>query len=360
MAVAMKYMASNFLKPEKFKRVELRRWRKKMHFLLSSMSVLYVLTTPVPEDGGDNPTVEQVYYVTYVSKAYFVKDNDVAWWVDSGATVRMCKDRCCFKTYESLNDGSILHMKNELTTLVHGCGCVDLRLNIVSNNIGSAFMSTSKLNDSIQWHARLGHVYFKRMQDMSKDGLILAFDMETEKFAINSIVESSDDIFDENIFSSVPRLSQRSLVKGTKASGGSVVPEKDVSFWKEAINDEIDSIMGNNTWVLAYLPPVSTLMDTTEKLMPDNGQAVSQLEYSRVIGCLMYPMTCTRLDIAFAMGKLSMYTSKPGTQHWQTIQRASKKQTYTIGSTMKSEFMALAAAGKEAEWLKNLILEIPL
>ncbi|GKG18089.1 hypothetical protein Tco_0372387 [Tanacetum coccineum] len=27
---------------------------------------------------------------------------------------------------------------------------------------------------------------------------------------------------------------------------------------------------------------------------------------------------------------------------------------------MKSEFMALVAAGKEAEWLKNLLLEIPL
>ncbi|GJU58323.1 hypothetical protein Tco_1236089 [Tanacetum coccineum] len=31
-----------------------------MRFLLSSMSVVYVLTTPMPEDGGDNPTVEQV------------------------------------------------------------------------------------------------------------------------------------------------------------------------------------------------------------------------------------------------------------------------------------------------------------
>ncbi|GKB85777.1 zinc finger, CCHC-type containing protein [Tanacetum coccineum] len=55
------------------------------------------------------------------------------------------------------------------------------RLNIVNDNIASAFMSTSKLNDSILWHARLGHVYFKRMQDMSKDGLIPAFDMDIEK-----------------------------------------------------------------------------------------------------------------------------------------------------------------------------------
>ncbi|GJV84943.1 retrotransposon protein, putative, ty1-copia subclass, partial [Tanacetum coccineum] len=151
---------------------------------------------------------------------------------------------------------------------------------------------------------------------------------------------------------------------------------------------------------------VSTPMDTSGKLMPNNGQVVSQLEYSRVIGYLMYAMTCTRPDIAFAIGKLSRYTSNPGTQHWQAIQRvlkylkktmdyrltytgypsvlegytyvswisntednsstsdwlfllgggaiswASKKQTCIIGSTMEFEFVALAAAGKEAEWVQ--------
>ncbi|GKE70685.1 zinc finger, CCHC-type containing protein [Tanacetum coccineum] len=30
-----------------------------MHFLLSSMSAVYVLTTPIPEDYGDDPTMEQ-------------------------------------------------------------------------------------------------------------------------------------------------------------------------------------------------------------------------------------------------------------------------------------------------------------
>ncbi|GJX41240.1 hypothetical protein Tco_0256230, partial [Tanacetum coccineum] len=116
----------------------------------------------------------------------------------------------------------------------------------------------------------------------------------------------------------------------------------------------------------------------------------------------------------FVVGKLSRYTSNPGTQHWQAIQRvlkylkktidyrltytgypsvledytdassinntednlstsgwvfllgggaiswASKKQTCITGSTMEYEFVALAAGGKEAKWLKNLLLEIPL
>ncbi|GKE97994.1 hypothetical protein Tco_0021345, partial [Tanacetum coccineum] len=86
------------------------------------------------EDGSSNPLKGhnmfnkslQIYYVTYVSEAYFVQDDDIAWLVDSGATVHVCKDRCWFKTYESLNDRSILHMGNKSTALVHRRGCVDL------------------------------------------------------------------------------------------------------------------------------------------------------------------------------------------------------------------------------------------
>ncbi|KAJ9129756.1 hypothetical protein P3X46_035250, partial [Hevea brasiliensis] len=32
---------------------------------------------------------------------------------------------------------------------------------------------------------------------------------------------------------------------------------RDVAFWKEAINDEMDSLLFNNTWVLVDLPPGS-------------------------------------------------------------------------------------------------------
>ncbi|GJU41114.1 hypothetical protein Tco_1194071, partial [Tanacetum coccineum] len=111
---------------------------------------------------------------------------------------------------------------------------------------------------------------------------------------------------------------------------------------------------------------VSTPMDTSEKLMPNNAQVVSQLKYSRVIGYLMYAMTCTRPDIAFAVDKLSSNTGDNlSISGWVfllgggAISWASKKQTCITSSTMKSEYVALAVAGKEAEWLRNLILEIP-
>ncbi|GKD94374.1 zinc finger, CCHC-type containing protein [Tanacetum coccineum] len=300
------------------------------------------------------------------------KDDDVAWWVDSRATVHVCKDRCWFKTYESLNDGSILYIGNESTAMVLGHGCVDLRfnsgkivslLNIVNDNIASAFMSTFKLNDSIQWHARLGHVHFKRMQDMSKDGLIPAFDMNTEKYKtcmLTKITKKSfqnvkretkvlelihndlcdlhatpslgnkkyfvtfiddalrDAIFNENRFSSVLIPSQRSLINEIKDIGGLVVPE-------EVIKEEQGMRSLTSTPIALYglkqapkqwlqkfyevvLSNVSTHMDTSKKLMLNNGHVVSQLEYSRVIGCLLYAMTCTRPDIAFVVGKLSRST----------------------------------------------------
>ncbi|WJX69836.1 hypothetical protein P8452_54013 [Trifolium repens] len=160
--------------------------------------------------------------------------------------------------------------------------------------------------------------------------------------------------------------------------------------------------------------PVSTPMDPGEKLMPNTGKPVDQLEYSRVIGSLMYAMISTRPDIAYAVGKLSRFTSNPSRHHWHAITRvfkylkgtmnyglsymgfpsvlegysdaswinnvedssstsgwvfllgggaiswASKKQTCITSSTMESEFVALAAAGKEAEWLRNLVYDIPI
>ncbi|GJW36027.1 hypothetical protein Tco_0058947 [Tanacetum coccineum] len=94
-----------------------------------------------------------------------------------------------------------------------------------------------------------------------------------------------------------------------------------------------------------------------------------------VIGCLMYAMTCTRPDIAFAVGKVSRltYTGYPlvleeytdaswisntednsSTSGWifllggGAIYWASKKQTCITGSTIEFEFLALASASNAA------------
>ncbi|GJY56964.1 putative ribonuclease H-like domain-containing protein [Tanacetum coccineum] len=261
----------------------------------------------------------QVYYDTYVSEAYFVQDDDVAWWADLGATVHVCKDRCWFKTYKSLNDGYILHIGNESTAIVHGRGCVDLRFS--SGKIVSLFnaLHVPNIRKNLVSSSERGiECIFVRYAEHSKAFRFYVIE-PNDSVLINSIIESRDAIFDENRFSSVPRLSLR-IPNGTEDIGGSVVPKEvteevvqqpklelrrskrnktqknfrpesqlyliegtrdevsdqhsycfnveddpktfdeamkaqDVAFWKKVNNDEMDSIMGNNTWVLADLPP---------------------------------------------------------------------------------------------------------
>ncbi|GJV69392.1 hypothetical protein Tco_1484901 [Tanacetum coccineum] len=55
----MKDMTMNFGKLDKFKGHDFRRWQKKMHFLLTTLKVVYLLTTPMPEL-VDHATVEAI------------------------------------------------------------------------------------------------------------------------------------------------------------------------------------------------------------------------------------------------------------------------------------------------------------
>ncbi|KAF3625148.1 putative metalloendoproteinase 1-like [Capsicum annuum] len=155
-----------------------------------------------------------------------------------------------------------------------------------------------------------------------------------------------------------------------------------------------------------------TPLDASFALRKNEGESDSQLEYARVLGCLIYIMNCTRSDIAYAISKLSRYTSNPNKTHWMALKRVlgylkytedyvlhynkypavlegysdanwitgsnevkstsgyvftigggavswkSSKQTCIARSTMKSEFIALDKAGEEAEWLRNFFKDI--
>ncbi|KAK4388088.1 Retrovirus-related Pol polyprotein from transposon TNT 1-94 [Sesamum angolense] len=160
--------------------------------------------------------------------------------------------------------------------------------------------------------------------------------------------------------------------------------------------------------------PVRTPYDPSICLKKDNGDGVSQAEYAKIIGSVMFLMNYTRPDIAYAVSRLSRYTHNPNKEHWFALRRLLKylkatinlclyfnkypgvlegfcdanwvtdndevsstsgyvftlggggiswksaKQTCIARSTMESEFIALELAGQEAEWLRNLIGDIPL
>ncbi|XP_075100545.1 uncharacterized protein LOC142176513 [Nicotiana tabacum] len=63
----------------------------------------------------------------------------------------------------------------------------------------------------------------------------------------------------------------------------------------------------------------NTPYDSSVKLTLNTGRAVAQLEYASAIGSMMYAMHCTRPDIAFAICKLSRFTSNPSNDHWKAI-----------------------------------------
>ncbi|GJS02667.1 zinc finger, CCHC-type containing protein [Tanacetum coccineum] len=169
----------------------------------------------------------------------------IAWWIDSGATTYVCKDRCWFKTFEPVEDGFVLYMGDEHFAPVHGKGSVALEyssgktvtlfnvlyvpklcknlvfghvlnkygykqvyksdkyillksgvfvgfgyynngmfmldLNKVPDDSDSVYMSSSTVVNSSLWLVRLGHVHYKRMLEMSKDDLIPAIDENSEK-----------------------------------------------------------------------------------------------------------------------------------------------------------------------------------
>ena len=60
------------------------------------------------------------------------------------------------------------------------------------------------------------------------------------------------------------------------------------------------------------------------KLIKNDGRVVAQIEYATAIGSLIYAMQCTRLDIAFAVSKLSRFINNPSLEHlnsWLFLRR---------------------------------------
>ena len=62
-------------------------------------------------------------------------------------------------------------------------------------------------------------------------------------------------------------------------------------------------------------------IDLNLALAKNKGESESQVDYAKVLGCLMYIMNCTRPDIACAISKLSRYTSNPNKTHWMAMRR---------------------------------------
>lgn len=75
--------------------------------------------------------------------------------------------------------------------------------------------------------------------------------------------------------------------------------------------------------------PIFTLFNQNVNVW-NTGRPVTQLEYSQLIGCFMYGMTCTRPDIAYVVGELSSYTSNYNGMHYHAVNQVLRYLRHTI------------------------------
>ena len=96
----------------------------------------------------------------------------------------------------------------------------------------------------------------------------------------------------------------------------------------------------------------STLGDATLYQSKNKGESVSQVEYSRVIGSLMYQMSCTRPNIAYSVSKLISYKSNPRAKHWQGIVRVLKYLRFTHDYRLYyTRYLTVLEGYNDANWI---------
>ncbi|GJR65106.1 zinc finger, CCHC-type containing protein [Tanacetum coccineum] len=310
----------------------------------------------------------QVYYVTYVSEAYCVHDDDVACdlcdlhaipslgnkkydgtFIDDAS--RFCyvyllhtKDEALdkfkeFKTKVESQQGSLIKRFRTDRGVVR---LPDPKLKTLGKRgiecIFFGYAEHSKAFSTIRLLIALALIYN-----------MIIYQMDVKTTFLNGELDEEVDLTNEFLSSkfSMKDMGEADIILDIRIkyeSNGMAISQ---SHYIEKVLKKFNYF---------YCTPMSTLMDTSEKPMPNNVDKLSSLIY---IG---YPLVLEGYTLANWISNTKDNSSTIG---WVfllsggAISWASKKQTCITSSTMEFEFVALATAGKEAEWLRNMILDIP-
>nr|GEZ87298.1 hypothetical protein [Tanacetum cinerariifolium] len=259
----VKDMTTKFDKLVKFEGQDFRRWQKKMHFLLTTLKVVYVLSTPSPERHEDE-------------------------------TLETTRKRMKWKNDDYICRGHILNGYESIHACVNDC-----------------FLFRGDANKDVHFCPVCNT---SRWKDNNTPG----------KKVPKKVLR---------YFSIIPRLQRLYKSSHTAkemtwhATGKCTEPGKmqhpvDGKVWKDFDTKYLDFAAEPRNIRLGLAADASI-------------RSATLLEYSRAVGCLMYAMISTRPDIAFAIGKLSRYTSNLGAQHWQALARVFQylKGTMNYGLT---------------------------
>ncbi|WJZ87171.1 hypothetical protein VitviT2T_006572 [Vitis vinifera] len=388
--------------------------------------------------------VSDIDLTAVVSEVNLVGSNPKEWWIDTGATRHVCSDKKMFSTFEPIENGEKVFMGNSATFEIKGQGKVILKMTSGKELTLTNVLYVPEIRKNLVSGSLLNNHGFRLVFESNKfvlsksgmyvgkgymsDGMWKLNVMTIIKSNMNKASTSTYMLESSNLWHDDMLIvgSDDKMITSTKNMLNSRFDMKDMRLADVILgikikrtSDElvlsqshyVDKILGkfdkDNSGV------ARTPVDVTLHLSKNKGESVSQVEYSRVIGSLMYLMSCTRPDIAYAVSKLSRYTSNPGAKHWQGIIRVlkylrftrdyglhytrypavlegysdanwisnvkdskshsgyvftlggaavswkSSKQMVIARSTMESEFIALDKCGEEAEWLRHFLEDIP-
>nr|GEV95938.1 hypothetical protein [Tanacetum cinerariifolium] len=372
----------------------------------------------------------------------------IAWWIDSGATTHVYKDRCWFKTYEPVEDGSILYIGDDHFATVHGKGSVALEFSygktITLFNVlyvpklppytpqqnGVAKKKNKALKEMVNsmlsysgLSGGSGEKPYPRTYNEAMQSREAAFWKEAidDGIAIHNLVIHQMDVktaflnsdLDEEVYMKQPKGfvmpgNEHKVCKLVKSLYGlKQAPKQWHQKFDEVVlssafylnqSDKTDQNQVDET--KKFLSSRFSMKDMGEanvilgiKIKRENkGIVITQSHYidkilkkfnhedcsskaiTRVFKYLRgtkdydlsyvgYPLVLKGYSDASWINHVEDSSSTSG---WVFLLRggaiswASKKQTCITSSTMESEFVALVAAGKEAERLRNLIHEISI
>ncbi|GJY86072.1 hypothetical protein Tco_0500098 [Tanacetum coccineum] len=276
-----------------------------MHFLLTTLKVVYVLTTPMPElleddtveairrrakwENGDYICRGHILNEDASSKKFLVSNFNNYKMVDSRPVMEQFNELfIILGQYTQHDDLSLVqlgsHLRIEESLKAHESDKAkekklldprDCRSGNKKNNASASYLGKgSKDQSQDQGRVRLSDPKKKSLGEKGIDCIFVGYAEHSKAYrfyviepndsiSINSIIELRDLIFDENRFSSIPKPND--IIPNSDESqkddhsndvpSETLKPRKDVASWKEAIGDEIGSIMENNTRVLSDLPP---------------------------------------------------------------------------------------------------------
>ncbi|WVZ61408.1 hypothetical protein U9M48_011287 [Paspalum notatum var. saurae] len=163
------------------------------------------------------------------------------------------------------------------------------------------------------------------------------------------------------------------LVDDTPRTIKEAYSSQDADYWKEAIRSEMDSIMANGTWDIVERPygcnPVGCKWVFKKKLRPDGtikkykarlvakGTTSYGIHYSGYPRVLEGYSDSNWISDADELKATSGYifTLGGGAVSWKSC-----KQTILTRSVMEAELTALDTASVEADWLRELVMDLPV